>query len=173
MGWKPALVLLKVVLILQVQAIIMSSPTVNDIYYGGFKKELNKRCKPEGREGNYNTLELAIEACKNSNSCESVFHLGCSSLFGFSKCNGVENIAPGSSTYRSCIYRKPQVCTDGGQRCHFPFINNGKTYYTCTEPGGRQNRPWCAETVTEENEYYDWDYCCDWDNVNCGQTCRN
>ena len=58
-----------------------------------------------------------------------------------------------------------EVCTDGGQRCIFPFIYNGKTYRNCTEPSGYQNRPWCAETLTDENEYHDWDYC----KGNCGK----
>ena len=60
-----------------------------------------------------------------------------------------------------------EVCTNGGKPCIFPFIDNGKTYYNCTEPGGRQNRPWCAETVNEKNEWDKWDYC-DWDNLDCG-----
>ena len=53
-----------------------------------------------------------------------------------------------------------EVCTtDGGQRCIFPFIYDGKTYDNCTEPGGYRNRPWCAYTVTYQNKYDDWDYC--------------
>ena len=72
--------------------------------YNGFIKKPNTYCKDEGKEGVYTTLELAITACKESETCQSIYDYKCDGK-NFKKCNEVENIKR-KETSDSCIYRK-------------------------------------------------------------------
>ena len=82
-----------------------STAADNSTDYDGFIKETNKYCKKDGKEGNYTTLVLAINACKESSNCGSVYDYKCDGEDPFRKCNGADNILSGGDK-GSCIYRK-------------------------------------------------------------------
>ena len=50
-----------------------------------------------------------------------------------------------------------------GEKCVFPFTNNGKTYHICTYDDADDKKPWCSTKVYENGTHIQrigaWGHC--------------
>uniref|UniRef100_A0A8C5SK49 Fibronectin type-II domain-containing protein n=1 Tax=Laticauda laticaudata TaxID=8630 RepID=A0A8C5SK49_LATLA len=125
-----------------------------------------RACATEGRRNN---SPSPPQNPKTLNGCNDI------SMEQMS-CQGVISMKHGKCKLRSSMTDKKEVqikdgkasqCgsneifeVDGCKRCVFPFIYNGKRFYSCTNQNSEDGRFWCSVTSNYDKNRQ-WSYCAD------------